>query len=209
VGRTTASANLIATYGCAFEQATVLIATPLSGWFSCASERGTGIAIARQLAAELAVQGQRVALLATSGHELFNLGLEHHLANRSLPKAVIVHIGASVAARQYANSELTSDSTSTLSDSLYVTTNRAGGAASLQALGFHSQTDMNSPKRWIGEGTRWCTQGRPLLSVAGISHWFHTPQDTAERASDPSLLAQVAQALRVDLNNFIATNETD
>jgi hypothetical protein len=204
------SANLIATYGCTFEQAKVLIATPVSGWFSCASERGTGIAIARQLAAQLAAQGQRVALLATSGHELFNLGLEHHLATRAMPRATLIHIGASVAAKQYGGEAQGQPLTpaATLSDSLYVTTNRPGGALALSSLGFHAQTDESRPKRWIGEGTRWCTQGRPLLSVAGISHWFHTPQDTADLATDPALLAKVAEAVQLDVLNFIAKNET-
>jgi hypothetical protein len=73
------SANVLHTYDCLPKDVQVLIATPLSGWFHCASERGTGIAIARWLARQLADRGHRVGFLGTSGHELFNIGLEYYL----------------------------------------------------------------------------------------------------------------------------------
>jgi hypothetical protein len=185
------SANVLAGYGCSFANAEILIATPLSGWFHCASERGTGISIARWLAHTLAEQGHRVGLLGTSGHELFNLGLEHHLLTHSTSAKVIVHIGASVGARS-------PDSADALSDSLYATSNVDGVGSELASIGYHQRVASVDPKQWIGEGTRWCTLGLPLLSVAGMSHWFHSPQDTADRTS-PELLERVARALLADV----------
>jgi hypothetical protein len=184
------SANVVAGYG-SFSDAEILIATPLSGWFHCASERGTGISVARWLARTLAELGHRVGLLATSGHELFNLGLEHHLRTHETSAKVIVHIGASVGARS-------PDSVDALSDSLYATSNVAGVGSELASIGYHQRMASVDPKQWIGEGTRWCTLGLPLLSVAGLSHWFHTPQDTADRTS-PELLERVARALLSDV----------
>jgi hypothetical protein len=201
------SANVFASYGCEFANAQVLVATPLSGWFSCASERGTGIAVARYLARTLAEAGYRVAFLGTSGHELFNIGLEHYLANQPVNAPVIVHVGASVGARSPQVVVGDSQSEVTLSDSVYVTSNQPDRGGSLAAVGFQSRTVANDPNLWIGEGTRWCTQNRPLLSVAGMSHWFHTPQDIAEVSTHPRLLARVAQALLEDTMQLLEANQ--
>jgi hypothetical protein len=200
------SANVLASYGGEFAESQVMIATPLSGWFHCASERGTGIAVARYLALALAEQGYRVALLGTSGHELFNLGLEHYLANNVVEAPVIVHVGASVGARHWGSDADDPQQSPRLSDSVYVTSNQAGRGTSLGACGFQHRTATNDPKLWIGEGTRWCTLGRPLLSVAGMSHWFHTPQDTAEVSTHPALLATVAQSLLEDTVQLLEAN---
>jgi hypothetical protein len=197
------SANIAAGYGCQFDEVDVLVATPISGWFSCASERGTGIAVARWLAHELAAQGVRVGLLATSGHELFNIGLERQLAMRAPKPSLIVHVGASVAARQFAGA---SDflSSPQFSDMLVATTNQDSYAtANLASIGFQPRSGNLDPKTWIGEGTRWCTLGSPLLSVAGMSHWFHTPDDRADIATHPNLLAAVATALLNDVGALL------
>jgi hypothetical protein len=195
------SANVFGGYGCDLGDVEVLIATPLSGWFSCASERGTGIAVARWLARKLAERGCRVGLLATSGHELFNIGLEHHLASYATTVKLIVHVGASVGARQSLADPL--DSTR-LSDLLFVTTNQDVSSAShLAAVGFQARTGTSDPNGWIGEGTRWCSLNRPLLSVAGMSHWFHTPDDRAQTSTAPALLALVATALLADLDALL------
>ncbi len=186
------SANIVASYGGDFEESSILVATPLSGWFSCASERGTGISVARWLSHALAQRGHQVGLLGTSGHELFNIGLERHLATHTIPDSVktIVHVGASVAARSLLEPDQ-------LSESVYVTSNVKGTGTKLESLGFHHRVGGADPKGWIGEGTRWCLEGRPLLSVAGMSHWFHTPQDTDDRTT-AELLERVAGALLVD-----------
>jgi hypothetical protein len=85
---------------------TLVISTPRSGWFGCAAERGSGLAIWLQLAPWLAKTnpGVNVALLATSGHEYEYLGGEHFLAQGAPPAAstkLWVHIGASAAARDW------------------------------------------------------------------------------------------------------------
>jgi hypothetical protein len=197
------SANVLASFGCEYAlgdadvELDILIATPISGWFSCASERGTGIAISRWLSQTLADRGLRVGLLATAGHELFNIGLEHHLAGRAPRAKLILHVGASVAARMPGEPV-------TLSDQLYATSNIAGAATALEAIGFRTRIADADPKNWIGEGTRWCTVGLPLLSIAGTSHWFHTPQDKPEPATHPELLERVGAALLDDVSALFA-----
>ena len=85
---------------------TVIVSTPRSGWFGCAAERGSGLAVWLSLAQWLA-QTQRsvnIELLATSGHEYDYLGGEHYLAEAApKPEAtkLWVHVGASAAGRDW------------------------------------------------------------------------------------------------------------
>ncbi len=73
------SATVIGHLGQGHTVSPVMVATPLSGWFRCAGERGTGIAVALQLATELAERWP-VMVVGTTGHELNNLGLRRFLA---------------------------------------------------------------------------------------------------------------------------------
>ncbi|HZZ33769.1 MAG TPA: hypothetical protein VFE10_17435 [Phenylobacterium sp.] len=97
--------NLIARLGRKAPK-TLVISTPRSGWFGCAAERGSGLAIWLSLAQWLARTNHavNVELLATSGHEYEYLGGEHYLAEAAPPPATTklwVHIGASAAARDW------------------------------------------------------------------------------------------------------------
>jgi len=85
---------------------TVVVSTPRSGWFGCAAERGSGLAVWLWLAQELAQANHRVnfEFLATSGHEYEYVGGERYLAEAAPPPAATrlwVHIGASAAARDW------------------------------------------------------------------------------------------------------------
>ena len=83
---------------------TVVLSTPRSGWFGCAAERGSGLAVWLWLARRLAASGEdTVELVATSGHEYEYLGGERYLAEAPPPATtrLWVHIGASAAARDW------------------------------------------------------------------------------------------------------------
>ncbi len=192
VGR---SANVLATYGCGLPDAEVLVATPLSGWFSCAAERGSGISVALAVARELAGAGRRVALLGTSGHELMNLGLERWLSRRGpedLPP-LVVHLGANVAARAAGLGP------ARLSQPRGARSNVADAAPRLVAAGFTASVVGRDPSEWLGEAVHWCTVSRTLLSLVGGSRWFHAPEDLPSTATDPRLLAEVGTALLGDV----------
>jgi len=85
---------------------TLVLSTPRSGWFGCAGERGTGLAVWLSLAtwAAKARLPVNVALVATSGHEYEYAGGERYIAELA-PKpdqtALWVHLGANVAARDW------------------------------------------------------------------------------------------------------------
>ncbi|HEY0648649.1 hypothetical protein [Phenylobacterium sp.] len=84
----------------------LVLSTPRSGWFGCAGERGTGLAVWLMLAgwAAKANLPVNVALVATSGHEYEYQGGELYIA-KVAPKpdetALWVHLGANVAARDW------------------------------------------------------------------------------------------------------------
>ena len=84
----------------------VVLSTPRSGWFTCAAERGSGIAVWLAAAHWLARRQDPfdVELVAISGHEYENLGGEHYLealAPRPERTRLWVHVGANLAARDW------------------------------------------------------------------------------------------------------------
>lgn len=85
---------------------TLIVTTPRSGWFTCAAERGSGVAVWLSLAQGLAAAapGVNLEFVATSGHEYIYLGGEEyleHLAPKPSATQMWVHIGASAAARDW------------------------------------------------------------------------------------------------------------
>ncbi|ETX03059.1 MAG: hypothetical protein ETSY1_01435 [Candidatus Entotheonella factor] len=82
----------------------LVVMTPRSGWWTCASERGGGLAAWLAILRALGKQPPRrdVWLIATTGHELGHVGLDQFLTQHpdllSLAHAWI-HLGANFAAR--------------------------------------------------------------------------------------------------------------
>jgi hypothetical protein len=162
----------------------VVLTTPLSGWFRCAGERGTGIAIALQLAKDLAERWP-VLVVGTTGHELHYLGLRHFLAAHELHPSAVIHLGASLA-----TTTLGSESGSMFASLRQgLTTAREGIAKRLEGVLAPARFPVRSnPARWLGEGEEWVRLGTPLLSLASTFPLFHTPQDLPEDATSPELL---------------------
>lgn len=105
VQRTEAEAfNVIATLkGTDSTLAPVVIMTPRSGWWHCASERGGGLACWLSVLAALSVRrlARDVIFIATSGHELGGIGLEYFLGQQPMlaKKAKVwLHFGANLGA---------------------------------------------------------------------------------------------------------------
>ncbi len=191
------SANVVGRYGEGEIEETVVITTPISGWFRCAGERGTGIAVALEAAEALALDFP-VLFIGASGHELHHQGAQ--LAVRELrgrPRA-IVHIGASVAAAEAPPI----DGQATLTRSL---TGRVSAdpvnveriAVALETVGIATVVPhpLHDPAEWQGESKNWVQFERPLLSLVGGFHLFHAPEDTPDRATTPELLESVSTAV--------------
>ena len=85
---------------------TVVLSTPRSGWFTCAGERGPGVALWLALLPWMAkrLKNHDIVVITASGHEYENLGAEAFL-HREAPEpkrtALWVHLGAGIAARDW------------------------------------------------------------------------------------------------------------
>jgi hypothetical protein len=191
-GRTS---NVIGRLGPGADRDRLLFTTPLSGWFRCAGERGTGIAVMLAVAERLAADGVSVLINGNSGHELVDLGA-HRFAETKPPVRAIFHFGASVAAGERAGDDFG------LTDGVRIRAWVPGGeaqlATALAPLGkipiVIDDAMRADPDAWVGESRAWCTLDRPLISVAGGFPLFHTPEDVADRATSPALLERVSHA---------------
>jgi hypothetical protein len=189
------TSNVIGRIGAGSDGDRVLLTTPLSGWFRCAGERGTGIAVMLAVAERLAAEGVPLLVNGNSGHELVDLGA-HRFAETKPSVRAIFHFGASVAAGERGGAD------DRLTDGVRVRAWVPGAEAALTGafapLGktpvFIADEDRARPDSWVGEGRAWCTLERPLISMAGGFSLFHTPEDVPERATTPALLAQVYHA---------------
>src|SRR5262245_5513272 len=188
--------NVIGRIGAGADRDRILLTTPLSGWFRCAGERGTGIAVMLGVAERLAAEGVPLMINGNSGHELVDLGADRFADTRPEARA-IVHFGASVAAGERDGDDLR------LTDGVRIRGWLPGTGAALAAafapLGKVPQAipdaERTRPESWVGEARAWCALGRPLLSMAGGFPLFHTPEDVPERATSPALLGRVHDAV--------------
>ena len=168
--------------------AAVVLMTPKSGWGPCAAERGGGIAIELALARHLAALPERrqaVRLLFTSGHELAHYGLCSLL--RDDPElgdgvALWVHLGASIGAKIPQPSRVFAGDEGA----------RATLLAALDAEGaelYESQAPGVIPG---GEARE--ILDRPYVSIAGGHAYFHSENDTVEKATDAERVARFGRA---------------
>lgn len=189
------SANVLARTG-EPDGPAVLVTTPLTGWFACAGERGTGAAVALELVSELS-RWASLEVVGTTGHELGFLGLRHHLQERRPARAdVIVHLGAGVAAGDGP----------TRFGALRVALVDGPRPQELAALGDVLASASLTPIAWdtvpteaLSEGAEWravaAGRGTTVLSVLGWFPQFHTPDDVTETVTAPVLLERVTDAL--------------
>jgi hypothetical protein len=185
------SANIIGRLGPGPDERRLMLTTPLSGWFRCAGERGTGIAVMLAVAEALAAEGVPLLVTGNSGHELEDLGARRYLeAGAPGPRAVF-HFGASVAA-----GEPDGVGGLRLSRALNARVGVPGREQPLRKAfrplaikpAFVPTGSHRNPASWVGEARAWCTLGRPLVSIAGGFPLFHTSADIPARATTPALL---------------------
>lgn len=188
-GRVDAAAdNVVASIpGADPDAAPVVLMTPKSGWYTCAAERGGGIAVWMEVAGRVAANpGRRpLNLVASSGHELHHLGLDHYI--RELGDAAHdvhawMHLGASIGSRNGQPSYAASD------DELFQVATDALNAQGLERRAFPVGNAGFGEARNIGE-----INGR-FASFLGGHPYFHSPQDTYDRCIDPDSLAQHTNA---------------
>lgn len=199
--------NLVARLDRAAAQ-TLIISTPRSGWFGCAAERGSGLAIWLSLASWLARTHHRVniELVATSGHEYEYLGGEHYL-KESAPQPsstrLWVHIGASAAARDWhdfgakllplpnADSQRVLTATADLLDQ---TRHAFQGISGLEATYLADKTMAG------GELVNVLSAGyTSAIGLYGIHRYFHTRSDDLSCIT-AAMVEPVARAFRAAIS---------
>ncbi|MEM9519167.1 MAG: hypothetical protein AAGA37_07610 [Actinomycetota bacterium] len=186
----TSTSNLIATNAAADHQPPLLLTTPLTGWFGCAGERGTGAAILLELVERCA--DLPLLVLATGGHELDYHGVRAWVGKNPAPPRAIVHVGASVAV----DAETQAGERALIRERLAMTNanpaaiDAIGTALEPAGFGYRPGTE-----RWLGESEVFCELDVAMLSFTGSGIDFHTPEDTPSRATSPPALAVVADAI--------------
>ena len=177
----------------------IVISTPSSGWFTCAGERGPGIAMLLALAewASTRPDGLNYLFVATSGHELDYLGARlFHEANLAPPPSrtrAWLHLGASIATPPWREvggvlqpTDRVTRGTLQASEELAPIMRSAFADLSMYTL----RTDTR-----IGEFRDLMEHGyRGLGVVGGSNPWFHVPRDDPSTVS-PGTLAAVTRAV--------------
>ncbi len=189
--RTAASAvNVTATIeGGDKSLAPLVISTPRSGWYHCASERGGGIAcwLETMRALRTARPGRSVIFVAFSGHELGNLGIQGFVDRRPgivTRAAAWMHFGANIGAATDPGNRIGASD-----DEFNDIVSRAMAASGLKI-------DDQIPRgtRPGGEAAVVHDGGGRYVAVTGRNALFHNPDDRGPRAVDPGTIAKFSAA---------------
>jgi hypothetical protein len=179
------------------ELSPIVIMTPRSGWWRCASERGGGIALFLELMRAISDSNPKrdVYFTANSGHELGHLGLHHFIHNNPglVENAHMwIHLGANFSAAgsdvflQYSSEE-----------------NRALTHKHLSQIGIEPASETPLSERPRGEARTIYDGSGEYISLLGDNPLFHHPDDTWPNATDiPVTLAwtRVFTALAVEIS---------
>jgi len=156
----------------------VVVMTPRSGWWQCASERGGGIAAFLEIAGVFAIAApvRDVIFTANTGHELGHTGLDQFLHNNPTlirDARAWVHLGANFAAKGSVIRVQYSD---------YENEELAGLVLERQRLTPGMQTPIGT--RPLGEARNVFDGGGHFVSLLGSNPLFHHPDDVWPDAVD-------------------------
>ena len=206
-GNDVAGRNVVATLNRGAAE-TIVVSTPMTGWFGCACERGSGIAAFLALARTIgAIQPNvNVVFVATAGHEVGHGGMEIFLHNNPPPPErtlAWIHIGASVACYDFQRG----------TDGKWVTDKKlelrrlltsSASTAALTDAAFKDQSfnrAITTDKAPPGELREvWGAKYQNFLGIAAGHRFFHNPTDSVA-VTGPEILEPVARGLA----NVIAT----
>ena len=193
----------------------LVIMTPRSGWYWCASERGGGLACWLELMRVLSqVKPARdVVLVASSGHELGFLGI-NAFVDRS-PRIVSnsvgwIHLGANIGAAKSAKSQpRTIDRTSGIPPDASVPQSVGNTVQAsddqiermlVQAMASTGLAiDVRMPRNRVpgGEAEVVHRGGARYVSVIGSSTMFHNPSDRGPGVVDVRAIAAFVEAFAI------------
>jgi hypothetical protein len=167
--------------------APLVIMTPRSGWWNCASERGGGIVCWLEMMRALAGAkcARQVLFAASSGHELGQLGIEIYAQRRPdlIKRArAWIHLGANIGAAQNAGNTIQA-SDEDMEKAL---------AHAMEASGIH--IDRRVPRGAVPSGEAGVVHrgGGRYMSLIGGNALFHNPADRGPGVVDVNAIAKLA-----------------
>lgn len=164
----------------------VVVMTPRSGWWHCASERGGGIACWLEVINQVKNPARTFLYIASSGHELGHLGLESFIDKnpKLIPEArAWIHFGANIGAATGGTGTLQASDEQMQSIALREIT-AAGLKINKRPLG-------QTPN---GEAHNIHVGGGKYISMIGGNDLFHNPLDRWPDAVNAASLTGFAQA---------------
>jgi hypothetical protein len=179
---------------------TVVVSTPMTGWYGCVCERGPGIAnflaLARMVAAEKLANNY--VFVATAGHEIGHGGMELFLKQGAPPPKdtlAWVHLGASNACYAWTKGPDGFASDRKVDASLrFMVLSPSALPLAAETFGAVEAQKLVAEKQAIGELRDVQAAGyRHFLGLAGLHRFFHTPADDL-KTTGPEILEPVARA---------------
>ncbi|QOZ71378.1 hypothetical protein [Bradyrhizobium arachidis] len=190
--RDVAGRNVIAAIGTG---PTIVVSTPMTGWYSCVCERGPGIAnflaLARTVAAEK--WPAHFVFIATAGHEIGHGGMElflKHGAPATKETLAWIHFGSSNACYAFAEGARTDRP----EEERYLVLSKSAVALTDEAFARVDAKRLVTEKQAVGELRDVHAAGYAnFLGMAGRHRTFHTPSDDLA-ATGADILEPVARA---------------
>jgi hypothetical protein len=199
----------------------LIVMTPRSGWYSCASERGGGIACWLELMRMLrtAQPARDVLFVASSGHELGHLGIDAFIDQRPgiVSKSLgWIHLGANIGAatlssgavqapdddpeRRHATAASGSGNTIQASDDEFEA--MLSRAMTLVNLGIERRIPRGTVPG--GEAEVVHRGGGRYVSVIGSNALFHNPEDRGPKTVDLNMIARFTKAFAAVAETLVA-----
>jgi hypothetical protein len=169
----------------------LVVMTPRSGWYRCASERGGGIACWLEIIRGVMTTPTRrsVLFVASSGHELGHLGIDAFIARRAgvaKNATAWLHLGANVGAA----TDLASNLLQSSDDELDRVVTEALKSAGLDIVRRTARGSVPA-----GEAEAVHRGGGRYVSVIGGNALFHNINDRSPDATSPPTIARFSTAL--------------
>lgn len=193
-------------------RATVVVSTPMSGWYTCGGERGPGIALWRGLARWAAARKDPVnwCFVATSGHEIGHGGMNRFMHDGAPAQAetlLWLHLGAGIATWRWRPGESGSlVTTGEVNPDRYCLASAPILDSARDA--FEGEPGLETPiearhDRAAGEFADVLRHGyEPALSIFSACQHHHVPGDVAAN-TDGAILEPVARGLVHIIANVI------
>ncbi len=184
----------------------LIVMTPRSGWWQCASERGGGIAVWLEMMRALARErpSRTTHFVASTGHELGHWGLDRFLEERQSwfgESIAWIHLGAN-----FGSADGGPDGQSILLQSSDDEARRIG-LETMALYGRSPDREALPGQRPVGEARNVFDGGGRYLSLLGRNGRFHHPSDQWPDAVDVGAVVDLAAAFS-DIALQLAADES-